>query len=150
MINVGFLNIIDSTWWIVSRKPVNFVKNGPRWVLKYINLRLVVHLFNLNRTFMPLLLRLSFASLYFFQVIVLQSYFRRWQARNVVAELKMDRDRRLEWERQEEIRKRREKEGRIRKEFERRMNPKSKEDFDLLYAALESKWNERKNVFHFL
>jgi len=72
-------------------------------------------------------------------VIVLQSYFRRWQARNLVNELKEDRDRRIEWERQEEIRKRREKEARIRKEFERRMNPKTKEDFDLLYSALE-KW----------
>lgn len=73
------------------------------------------------------------------QVIVLQSYFRRWQARNLVNELKLDRDRRMAWERQEEIRKRREKEERIKKEFERRMKPKTKEDFDLLYAALESK-----------
>ncbi|XP_076819565.1 IQ motif and ubiquitin-like domain-containing protein [Clavelina lepadiformis] len=72
-------------------------------------------------------------------VIVLQSYFRRWQARNVVYELKFDRDRRLKWEQDEEIKKRREKETRIKKEFERRMNPKTKEDFDLLYAALE-KW----------
>nr|CAB3256789.1 CMUB116 radial spoke protein [Phallusia mammillata] len=72
-------------------------------------------------------------------VIVLQSYFRRWQARNIVNELKLDRDRRLAWEREEEIRKRREKEERIKKEFERRMKPKTKEDFDLLYAALE-KW----------
>ncbi len=46
---------------------------------------------------------------------------------------------RLEWERQEEIRKKKEKEDRIRREFERRMNPKTKEDFDLLYHALESK-----------
>jgi len=37
------------------------------------------------------------------------------------------------------LRKRREKEKRIKREFERRMNPKTKEDFDLVYAALESK-----------
>jgi len=43
-----------------------------------------------------------------------------------------------EWELQEELNKRKEKEGRIQKEFERRMNPKSKEDFDLLFRALES------------
>ena len=56
----------------------------------------------------------------------------------MVDELKMDRDRRLQWEREEELRKRREKELRIKREFERRMNPKTKEDFDLVYAALES------------
>jgi len=32
-----------------------------------------------------------------------------------------------------------EKQDRIQHEFERRMNPKSKEDFDLLFRALESK-----------
>jgi len=46
---------------------------------------------------------------------------------------------RQEWELQEEMDKRKEKEDRIRQEFERRMNPKSKEDFDLLFRALESK-----------
>lgn len=49
----------------------------------------------------------------------------------------------MEWERQEELRKKKEKADRIKKEFERRMNPKSREDFDLLYHALES------NSFHF-
>ena len=33
-----------------------------------------------------------------------------------------------------------EKEARIKREFERRMNPRTKEDFDLLYHALESKF----------
>lgn len=46
---------------------------------------------------------------------------------------------RQEWELQEEMDKLKEKEDRIRQEFERRMNPKSKEDFDLLFRALESK-----------
>ena len=46
----------------------------------------------------------------------------------------------MEWERQEEIHKIKEKEDRIKKEFERRMNPRTKEDFDLLYHALESKF----------
>ena len=41
--------------------------------------------------------------------------------------------------RQEELRKQRERTERIRKEWERRMNPKTKEDFDLLYSLLESK-----------
>jgi len=46
---------------------------------------------------------------------------------------------RQEWEEQQEMNKRKEKEDRIQQEFERRMNPKSKEDFDLLFRALESK-----------
>jgi len=46
---------------------------------------------------------------------------------------------REDWELQEELNKCQEKENRIQKEFERRMNPKSKEDFDLLFRALESK-----------
>ena len=57
-----------------------------------------------------------------------------------VTKLKVDRQKRLDWEKQEEIKKREEKEMRIKKEFERRMNPKTKEDFDLLYSALESKF----------
>lgn len=56
-----------------------------------------------------------------------------------MTKLKDDKKDREEFEKQEEIRKKKEKEDRIRKEFERRMNPKSKEDFDLLYHALESK-----------
>lgn len=52
--------------------------------------------------------------------------------------MKEDKKRREEFEKQEEIRKKKEKEERIRKEFQRRMNPKTKEDFDLLYHALES------------
>ena len=46
----------------------------------------------------------------------------------------------MEWERQEELRKQRERAERIKKEWERRLNPKTKEDFDLLYAHLESKY----------
>lgn len=56
----------------------------------------------------------------------------------MVEDLRNDHKRRMEWERLEVIRKRKEKEERIRLEMERRLNPKTKEDFDLLYAALES------------
>ncbi|XP_072050656.1 IQ motif and ubiquitin-like domain-containing protein [Amphiura filiformis] len=77
------------------------------------------------------------------KVIILQSYFRRWQAKRHVAKLKVDLAKRMEWERQEEIRKIKEKEDRIKKEFERRMNPRTKEDFDLLYHALE-KWRQEE------
>ena len=37
------------------------------------------------------------------------------------------------------IRRQREREARAKREFERRMNPRTKEDFELLYHALESK-----------
>ena len=73
-------------------------------------------------------------------MIILQCHWRRWLATKYVQNLRRDKQLRLEWERQEEIRKEKEREDRIRKEFERRMNPRSKEDFDLLYAALESEF----------
>ena len=69
---------------------------------------------------------------------MLQKYYRRWLARKYVQKVRADTEHRLEWERQEELRKKNEKEERIRREFERRMNPKTREDFDLLYHALES------------
>ena len=40
---------------------------------------------------------------------------------------------------QEAVRKQKEREDRIKREFDRRMNPNTKEDFDILYHALESK-----------
>ena len=39
---------------------------------------------------------------------------------------------------QEAVRKQKERDERIKREFERRMNPTTKEDFDILYHALES------------
>ena len=60
-----------------------------------------------------------------------------------VLKLREDRERRIEWERLEERRKQKERAERIRKEWERRLNPKTKEDFDLLYSHLESKFVQR-------
>jgi len=73
------------------------------------------------------------------QVIIIQKYYRRWLAKKYVAGVREKVRKRQEWEEQEEINKRKEKEGRIQQEFERRMNPKSKEDFELLFRALDSK-----------
>ncbi|XP_028939978.1 IQ and ubiquitin-like domain-containing protein, partial [Antrostomus carolinensis] len=70
-------------------------------------------------------------------VIVLQTYFRRWHAINVVQNLREEKRLRLAWEAQEELRKKKEKEEKLRREHERRLNPKTKEDFELLYHALE-------------
>lgn len=77
------------------------------------------------------------------RVVIIQKYYRRWLAKRYVQKLKEDKIRRMEWEKQEEIRKKKEKADRIKKEFERRMNPKSKEDFDLLYHALET-WRQEE------
>ena len=81
-----------------------------------------------------------------FQVIILQTYWRRWLAKNYVQKLREDHKQHLEWERQEELRKQRERAERIKREWERRINPKTKEDFDLLYAHLESRLIRRFNL----
>ncbi|NWI91798.1 IQUB protein, partial [Pitta sordida] len=70
-------------------------------------------------------------------VIVLQKYFRRWHAINVVQKLREQKRLRLTWEAQEELRKKMEKEKKLRREYERKLNPKTKEDFELLYHGLE-------------
>ncbi|NWQ66871.1 IQUB protein, partial [Neopipo cinnamomea] len=70
-------------------------------------------------------------------VIVLQKYFRRWHAINVVQNLREQKKLWLEWEAQEESRKKKEKEEKLRREYERKLNPRTKEDFELLYHDLE-------------
>lgn len=72
------------------------------------------------------------------QVILLQSYWRRWLATCFVQQLREDKLRREAWEREELERRKREREEHAKREFDRRMNPHTKEDFDLLYHALES------------
>ena len=80
------------------------------------------------------------------KVIILQSYFRRWKAKRYVDSIRQDHLRRIDWEKKEEERKRREKEKRLKEEYQRRMHPLSKEDFDLVYHALEL-WR-REEVEH--
>ncbi|NXF90517.1 IQUB protein, partial [Eubucco bourcierii] len=69
--------------------------------------------------------------------IVLQTYFRRWRAMKVVQNLRELKRLRLAWETQEELQRKKEKEEKLRREHERRLNPKTKEDFELLYHAVE-------------
>lgn len=71
------------------------------------------------------------------QVIVLQSYWRQWLSKRYVSALRRERRARQEWEREREEERRREREQREKTEFQRRMNPKTKEDFELVYHALE-------------
>ncbi|XP_041072079.1 IQ and ubiquitin-like domain-containing protein isoform X1 [Carcharodon carcharias] len=80
-------------------------------------------------------------------VIVLQTYFRRWAAKNYVQQLRMQKSRRVQWELEQELKVKMEKQNYIKKQYERRMNPKTKEDFDLLFHALEVwKQEELSNI----
>ncbi|NWV70374.1 IQUB protein, partial [Malurus elegans] len=70
-------------------------------------------------------------------VIVIQKYFRRWYAVRLVQNLLEEKRLRLAWEAQEELRKKREREELLRREYEKKLNPKTREDFELLYHDLE-------------
>ncbi|XP_044050149.1 IQ and ubiquitin-like domain-containing protein isoform X2 [Siniperca chuatsi] len=72
-------------------------------------------------------------------VILLQSFARRWLAQQEVGRLRRERDRRMAWLELQERRRREEKEEQLRDRRHRWMNPQRREDFNLLYHALE-KW----------
>ncbi|XP_047238334.1 IQ and ubiquitin-like domain-containing protein isoform X4 [Girardinichthys multiradiatus] len=72
-------------------------------------------------------------------VICLQSYVRRWLAQEAVEQLKKERTRRLAWFEMQDRRCKEEKEEQLRDRRNRWMNPQRREDFSLLYHALE-KW----------
>ena len=78
---------------------------------------------------------------------MIQKYYRRWLAKRRVERIRLAEKKRHEWEKEEEQRKKNDKEERIRREYERRMNPKTKEDFDLLYAALEVCYSQLFQLF---
>ncbi|KAM6202273.1 IQ motif and ubiquitin-like domain-containing protein [Rhynchocyon petersi] len=79
-------------------------------------------------------------------VIVLQTYYRQWHAKTLVKELKRQKKLRLEWESQEELRKKREKEEWMKMDYYRRHHPKTEEDFELLYNAVEL-WHQEQREF---
>ncbi|KAM4734897.1 IQ motif and ubiquitin-like domain-containing protein isoform 2-T2 [Anableps anableps] len=72
-------------------------------------------------------------------VICLQSYVRRWLAQKTVDQLRKERIRRLTWFQLQDRKCKEEKEEQLRDRRKRWMNPQSREDFSLLYHALE-KW----------
>lgn len=72
------------------------------------------------------------------QVIRLQALTRRWLAQQEVDRVRRERDRRLAWLEMQERRRREEKEEQLRDRRQRWMNPQRREDFNLLYHALES------------
>lgn len=78
-------------------------------------------------------------------VIVLQTYYRQWHAKIVVENLRRQKMIRLQWEEQEELKKIREKEEWMKLDYYRRHNPQTKEDFELLYNALEL-WRQEEQA----
>ncbi|XP_041852189.1 IQ and ubiquitin-like domain-containing protein [Melanotaenia boesemani] len=76
-------------------------------------------------------------------VICLQSFARRWLAQQAVDQLRRERTRRLAWLELQEKRRQEEKEEQLRDRRQRWMNPQKKEDFNLLYNALE-KWRSEE------
>ncbi|KAK2880549.1 IQ motif and ubiquitin-like domain-containing protein isoform X1 [Channa argus] len=76
-------------------------------------------------------------------VICLQSFARRWLAQQEVNQLRRERDWRLAWLDLQERRRIEEREEQLRDRRQRWMNPKRREDFNLLYHALE-KWRREE------
>ena len=72
-------------------------------------------------------------------VITIQKYFRRWLAKKRFNEIKISYDERIRWEKERELERIKEIETRRQNDINRRLNPRSKDDFEILYAALE-KW----------
>ncbi|XP_033972762.1 IQ and ubiquitin-like domain-containing protein [Trematomus bernacchii] len=76
-------------------------------------------------------------------VVVLQTFARRWLALKEVQRLRRDRDRRLVWLELQERKRREEKEEQLKDRRRRWVNPQRREDFNLLYHALE-KWRSEE------
>ena len=72
-------------------------------------------------------------------VVVIQKYFRRWLAKRRFEEIKAAYESRVQWEKEKELRRIKEIEERKQTDISRRLNPKTKDDFEILYSALE-KW----------
>ncbi|EGD76447.1 hypothetical protein PTSG_07566 [Salpingoeca rosetta] len=73
-------------------------------------------------------------------VIVIQKYYRRWQAKRVVGNLRYARHQYQQWQEEKERKRLEFEEMMRRREMDRRLNPRTPEDFDMLYASLQ-KWH---------
>lgn len=72
-------------------------------------------------------------------VIIIQKYFRRWFAKRKFNLLKIAYGERIKWEKDKEVQRIKEIEARRQNDINRRLKPRTKDDFEILYAALE-KW----------
>jgi len=78
-------------------------------------------------------------------VVQLQSFYRRWQAVLLVAGIRQDKETRMEFEREQFEQRKIAKDDRMQMELERRLNPKSRADFEMLFTALE-KWRKTEET----
>merc|ERR1712167_152512 len=78
-------------------------------------------------------------------VIKLQSFYRKWQAMQLVDGIRRDRETRMLFEREQFENRRLAKEQRMQTELERRLNPKTRADFEMLFTALE-KWRKTEET----
>ncbi|KAK7916531.1 hypothetical protein WMY93_012292 [Mugilogobius chulae] len=81
-------------------------------------------------------------------VIRLQAAARRWLAKQAVGRLRQDRNRRLAWLEAQTQRRREEKEEQLRDRRRRWKNPQRREDFNLLYQALETWRKEEEQLIN--
>ncbi|XP_053498229.1 IQ and ubiquitin-like domain-containing protein isoform X2 [Ictalurus furcatus] len=80
-------------------------------------------------------------------VIIIQTHTRRWLAKRLTTQLRLDKELHMAWVERQERRQKEDKEEQIRAEYHRRMNPEKKEDFALLYNALEMwRQEEEENI----
>jgi len=76
-------------------------------------------------------------------VIVIQKYFRRWLATRRFKEIKAVYEERVMWEKLKERERIQDIESRRQNDISRRLNPRTKDDFEILYSALE-KWRHEE------
>ncbi|CAF1061759.1 unnamed protein product [Adineta ricciae] len=74
---------------------------------------------------------------------IIQKYFRRWLAKRDVNTLREAFQKRVQYELEQKQKQAEERQRRYQNDLERRLHPRTKDDFDVLYAALE-KWREEE------
>ncbi|RMZ94353.1 IQ and ubiquitin-like domain-containing, partial [Brachionus plicatilis] len=76
-------------------------------------------------------------------VIIIQKYFRRWLAKRKFTSLKLAFEQRIKWEKDKENQRVKDIESRRQNDINRRLKPRTRDDFEILYAALE-KWRSEE------
>lgn len=79
------------------------------------------------------------------KVIIIQKYFRRWLAKKNFNTIKEAYLLRKQWDEEQELQRIAEIEHRRQNDINRRLNPRTKGDFEILYAALE-KWKNEELI----
>ena len=72
-------------------------------------------------------------------VVIIQKYYRRWLAKRRFSQIKTGYDEKIRYEKMKEMQRISEIEERRQMDIQRRLNPRTKDDFEILYSALE-KW----------